>query len=108
MNQIGRRAGRDALCSCRIFPCGRCEGKAGTLQERAQKLKARRESILIEMAGTRRDSAMPLDKINAGQIDAFGKVMRTKLLDRETDSLSNTWLPNPDISGHWYAILSVS
>ncbi|WP_368492575.1 recombinase family protein [Janthinobacterium sp. Marseille-P9896] len=55
----------------------------GTLQERAQKLKARRESILIEMAGTRRDSAMPLDKINAGQIDAFGKAMRTKLLDRE-------------------------
>jgi hypothetical protein len=26
---------------------------------------------------------MPLDKINAGQIDAFGKAMRTNQLDRE-------------------------
>jgi site-specific DNA recombinase len=55
----------------------------GTLQERAQKLKARRESILIEMAGTRQQKAIPLDKINAGQIQAFGNAMRTKLLDRE-------------------------
>jgi site-specific DNA recombinase len=55
----------------------------GTLQERAQKLKARRESILVEMAGTRRQGAMPLDKINAGQIKAFGDAMRAKLLDRE-------------------------
>jgi hypothetical protein len=55
----------------------------GTLQERAQKLKARRESILIEMAGTRRRGVMPLDKINAGQIQAFGNAMRSKLLDQE-------------------------
>jgi hypothetical protein len=55
----------------------------GTLRERAQKLKARRESILIEMAGTRQQKAIPLDKINAGQIQAFGNAIRTKLLDRE-------------------------
>jgi site-specific DNA recombinase len=55
----------------------------GTLQDRAQKLKARRESILIEMAGTRQDRAVPLDKINPAQITAFGNAMRTKLLDRE-------------------------
>jgi site-specific DNA recombinase len=54
-----------------------------TLQERAQKLKARRESILIEMAGTRQQKAIPFDKINAGQIQAFGNAMRSKLLDRE-------------------------
>jgi site-specific DNA recombinase len=55
----------------------------GTLQERAQKLKARRESILIEMAGTRQDRAVPLDKINASQISAFGNALRAKLLERE-------------------------
>ena len=55
----------------------------GTLQDRAQKLKARRESILIEMAGTRQQKAIPLDKINAGQIQAFGDAMRIKLMDRE-------------------------
>ncbi len=54
-----------------------------SLQERAQKLKARRESILIEMAGTRQQRAIPLDKINASQIQAFGDALRVKLLDRE-------------------------
>ena len=35
-----------------------------TLQEREQKLKARQESVLLEMAGTRRQGAIPFDNIN--------------------------------------------
>lgn len=39
-----------------------------TLQERAQKLKARRESISIEMAGTRQQREIPLEKITAAHV----------------------------------------
>lgn len=55
-----------------------------TLQERAQKLKARRESVLIEMAGARQQKALPVDKITSTQIAAFGNAFRAKLLDRES------------------------
>jgi len=53
-----------------------------SLQERAQKLKARRESILIEMAGTRQQRALPLDQIKASQIHAFANALRARVLDR--------------------------
>jgi hypothetical protein len=43
------------------------------------------------MAGTRQQKTIPLDKINAGQIQTFGTAMRTKLLDRGNGS-SNQYL----------------
>ena len=54
-----------------------------TLQDRAQKLKARRESILVEMAGTRQQTSLPIAKLNSQQIQSFGDALRIKLLDRE-------------------------
>jgi site-specific DNA recombinase len=53
------------------------------LQERAQKLKARRESLLIEMAGTRQQKVLPVDRITSNQISAFGNALRTRLLDTQ-------------------------
>jgi site-specific DNA recombinase len=53
------------------------------LQDRAQKLKARRESILIDMAGTRRQTDSPVDKITSAQVHAFGGATRIKLLYKE-------------------------
>ncbi len=54
-----------------------------SLQERSQKLKARRESILVEMAGSRHRKSIPLERINANQIQAFGDALRAKLIDSE-------------------------
>ncbi|MDP1646070.1 MAG: recombinase family protein [Thiobacillus sp.] len=52
-----------------------------TTQRRAQQLKASREALFIEQAGVRRDSSLPsVEYLKASQVDAFGKVLRQKLL----------------------------
>lgn len=55
-----------------------------TVQRRAQTLKASREALLIELAGIRRQSSLPVDQIKATQINSFGKVLRKKLLSRDS------------------------
>jgi site-specific DNA recombinase len=53
-----------------------------TTQRRAQQLKASREALFIEQAGVRRDSSLPaVEFLKASQVDAFGKVLRQKLLN---------------------------
>ncbi|CAG4883405.1 conserved protein of unknown function [Georgfuchsia toluolica] len=49
-------------------------------QRRAQQLKASREALLIELAGTRREHSLPVEHIKASQIDSFGKALRQRLL----------------------------
>jgi len=53
-------------------------------QRRAQHLKSAREALLIELAGVRRDQSLPVENIKASQVDAFGKVLRQKLLSGNT------------------------
>lgn len=55
-----------------------------TLQARAQKHKAQRETLLIQIAGLRRRKTLPLENINPAMIGAFTKVLRKKLLDTES------------------------
>ncbi len=54
------------------------------LRDRAQKLKSRREAILIQIAGARRQAEMPLSTLTGGQLDAFGAALRTRLMDTDT------------------------
>ena len=56
----------------------------GSLQERAHKLQARRQDILMELAGLRQKKAMPLNQLTAKQLNAFSMAMRTRLLDRSS------------------------
>ena len=51
------------------------------LRERAQKLKARREKVLIEIAGARRQSEIPLASLSPRQVDAFGAALHARLTD---------------------------
>lgn len=52
-----------------------------TTQRRAQQLKASREALFIEQASVRRDASLPaVEYLKASQVDAFGKVLRQKLL----------------------------
>ena len=55
-----------------------------TLQQRAHKLQARRQEILIEIASLKRQREMPLDLIKDTQIDLFSNALRSKLLDRKS------------------------
>ena len=52
-----------------------------TLRDRAQRLKARREAVLIEIAGARRAKEMPAAMLSPAQLDAFGSALRSHLQD---------------------------
>lgn len=54
-----------------------------TLRDRAQKNKARREAVLIEIAGARRQKEMPVSMLTASQLDKFTCALRARVLDRE-------------------------
>jgi len=54
------------------------------LRDRAQKLKSRREAVLIQIAGARRQTEMPLSTLTGGQLDAFGAALRARLMDTDT------------------------
>ncbi len=58
-------------------------GKGEMLRARAQKNKTRREAVLIEFAGVRRQKEMPALMVTARQLDAFTCALRTRVLDRE-------------------------
>jgi hypothetical protein len=51
-----------------------------TLQERSHRLQARRQELLIEIAGQRRQLQVP--EIKQNQLTAFTTALRSKLLDR--------------------------
>jgi site-specific DNA recombinase len=52
-----------------------------TTQRRAQQLKASREAVLIELAGVRSETTLPVtDYLKASQVEVLGKVLRQKLL----------------------------
>ena len=56
-----------------------------TTQRRAQQHKAAREALFIELAGVRRDTSLPaVEYFKASQVDTFGKVLRLKLLARNS------------------------
>ena len=52
-----------------------------TLSSRAQKLKGRREAILVEIAGAKRERELPLAALTARQVEAFGQSLRARLLE---------------------------
>ncbi len=54
------------------------------LQERSHKLQARRQEILLEIAGVKRQREMPSDLLKPQHIKAFSTVLRSKLLDRKS------------------------
>ena len=51
------------------------------LKVRAQKLKARRDAVLIEVAGTNRMKEMPAAMVSARQLDTFSTALRARVLD---------------------------
>ena len=52
------------------------------MQERSHKLQARRQELLIEIAGFRRQQQLP--DIKQNQLTAFTKALRSKLLDKSS------------------------
>jgi site-specific DNA recombinase len=50
-----------------------------TLTARAQKLKAKREAVLIELAGVRRSKEVPAAMLTAAHVESFGSVLRARL-----------------------------
>jgi site-specific DNA recombinase len=55
-----------------------------TLQHRSHKLKARRQDVLLEIAKLKRTQEMPKDLLKPENIEVFSKVIRSKLLDKES------------------------
>lgn len=53
------------------------------LKVRAQKLKSRRDAVLIEVAGSKRMKELPVALITARQLDAFSTALRARVLDRK-------------------------
>jgi site-specific DNA recombinase len=52
------------------------------LKVRAQKLKSRREAVLIEVAGSKRMKELPAAMLSARQLDTFSTALRARVLDR--------------------------
>lgn len=57
----------------------------GILEERVQKHKARREEVLTEMAGLRRQKELPLSKIGSKNVQAFCAALKDKLKDKASN-----------------------
>ena len=56
-----------------------------TLHERVQRHQARRQEILVEMAGLRGQKEFPLSKLNSKYVQAFCSVLSDKLKDKESN-----------------------
>jgi len=54
-----------------------------TLTDRANKLQAQRQALLTEIAGLRRLKQMPLDALGERKVQAFTKVLRERLIERD-------------------------
>ncbi len=50
-----------------------------TLTTRAQKLKGRRDALMIALASVRRSKEMPIAALNAAHVEAFGAALRSRL-----------------------------
>ncbi len=55
-----------------------------TTRNRAQQLKVSKEAIIIDLATTRRAPAMPTEPLRASQIDKLSKLLKDKLLAKDT------------------------
>ncbi len=55
------------------------------LQQRSHKLQTRRQEVLLEIAGLKRQQEMPTDILKPAYINQFTTVLKTKLLDRESN-----------------------
>ena len=55
-----------------------------TLQFRSHKLQAKRQEILLEIAGLKRQRNIPTDLMKPQNINAFSTALRSKLLDRSS------------------------
>lgn len=53
----------------------------GTLQQRVEKLREQRESLLREMGQVHQKRELPMKQINEHQIEAFSSALTEKLLD---------------------------
>lgn len=53
-----------------------------TLQTRVQKRHSRRQEILLELAGMRRQKTLPLSKIGAKHISAFCSALKKRFMDK--------------------------
>ena len=53
-----------------------------TLQHRSHKLQTRRQEILLEIAGLKRQRDLPTNLLKPQNINAFSTALRSKLLDR--------------------------
>ena len=51
------------------------------LTARAQKLRAKRDAMLIEIAGAKRAKEMPISALSASHVEAFGAALRARVLD---------------------------
>ncbi len=51
------------------------------LQQRAHKLQARRQEVLLEMGSLKREGETPLKLLKTDQVEAFGKAVRVKLAE---------------------------
>ena len=51
------------------------------LRQRAQKLKARRETVLLDIARSRQSKEVPVSMLTAKQLETFGTVLRTRLVN---------------------------
>ena len=56
-----------------------------TLTERAHKLNARREAILIEIAGIKREQEIPLKMIGEAQVEGFCRALKSKFFNRASN-----------------------
>jgi site-specific DNA recombinase len=52
-----------------------------TLRQRAHTLQARRQELLLEIAGLKRQSESPLKFLRADQVEAFGNALKSKLAE---------------------------
>ena len=55
-----------------------------TLQHRSHKLQSRRQEVLLEIAGLKRQRDLPTDLLKPQNINAFSTALRSKLLDRSS------------------------
>ncbi len=62
---------------------GAIDPKDETLAQRSQSLKAKREAILIEIAGNRRLKELPADKLTPKHVHAFTKALKERLLGED-------------------------
>ena len=57
----------------------------GTLAKRAHELQARRDAVLLEIAGLERERQLPAELLSSGRVKAFCAALRAKMLDPRSE-----------------------